>query len=111
MFHVQQIIWFFLFQDITENSPDAVVDLHMSFEELYTQKLLQRHDENLPSVELSLAPTSGFPINDYTPVHSLEQYECENTGAWTESNLPNEVISNSEFAASLLPDLSGKVIL
>lgn len=95
-------------KDITEKPPDPVVDLHMSLEELYTQNLLQRHDENLPSVDLSLAPTSGFPINDYTPVHSLEQYDCENTGAWTDSNLPNEVISNSEFAASLLPDLSGK---
>ncbi|XP_054989703.1 multiple PDZ domain protein isoform X2 [Sorex araneus] len=95
-------------KDIAETSPDPVLDLHMSLEELYTQNLLQRQDDNLSSVDLGLAPASGFPISDYTPVQSLDQYECESTRAWAESHLPNEAISSSEFASSLLPDLSGK---
>ncbi|XP_044612422.2 multiple PDZ domain protein isoform X6 [Equus asinus] len=93
---------------VTENSSDPVLDLHMSLEELYAQNLLQRQDESPPSVDLSMGPASGFTINDYTPANAVEQqYECENTGAWTDSHLPNEVISSAELT-SVLPDATGK---
>ncbi|XP_070446259.1 multiple PDZ domain protein isoform X6 [Equus przewalskii] len=95
-------------KDVTENSSDPVLDLHMSLEELYAQNLLQRQDESPPSVDLSMGPASGFTINDYTPANAVEQqYECENTGAWTDSHLPNEVISSAELT-SVLPDATGK---
>ncbi|XP_014647898.1 PREDICTED: multiple PDZ domain protein isoform X2 [Ceratotherium simum simum] len=95
-------------KDVTENSSDPVLDLHMSLEELYAQNLLQRQDESPPSVDLSMGPTSGFTINDYTPANAVErQYECENTSAWTDSHLPNEVISSGELT-SVLPDAVGK---
>ncbi|KAF5912793.1 hypothetical protein HPG69_007783 [Diceros bicornis minor] len=95
-------------KDVTENSSDPVLDLHMSLEELYAQNLLQRQDESPPSVDLSMGPTSGFTINDYTPANAVErQYECENTRAWTDSHLPNEVISSGELT-SVLPDAAGK---
>ncbi|XP_063570297.1 multiple PDZ domain protein isoform X8 [Pongo abelii] len=95
-------------KDIIENSCDPVLDLHMSLEELYTQNLLQRQDENTPSVDISMGPASGFTINDYTPANAIEQqYECENTIVWTESHLPSEVISSAELP-SVLPDSAGK---
>lgn len=95
--------------DITENSSEPVLDLHMSLEELYTQNLLQRQNESPPSLDLSMGPASGFTISDYTPANAIEQqYECENTRAWTESQRPNEVISNAELNSPLLPDSTGK---
>ncbi|XP_031993800.1 multiple PDZ domain protein isoform X6 [Hylobates moloch] len=95
-------------KDVIENSCDPVLDLHMSLEELYTQNLLQRQDENTPSVDISMVPASGFTINDYTPANAIEQqYECENTIVWTESHLPSEVISSAELP-SVLPDSAGK---
>nr|XP_019594724.1 PREDICTED: multiple PDZ domain protein isoform X11 [Rhinolophus sinicus] len=95
--------------DITENSSEPVLDLHMSLEELYTQNLLQRQNESPPSLDLSMGPASGFTISDYTPANAIEQqYECENTSAWTESHRPNEVISNAELNSPLLPDSTGK---
>ncbi|XP_055206997.1 multiple PDZ domain protein isoform X3 [Gorilla gorilla gorilla] len=95
-------------KDVIENSCDPVLDLHMSLEELYTQNLLQRQDENTPSVDISMGPASGFTINDYTPANAIEQqYECENTIVWTESHLPSEVISSAELP-SVLPDSAGK---
>lgn len=98
-------------QDVTENSSDPVLDLHMSLEELYTQSLLQRQDENPPSGDLSMRPVSGFTINDYAPANAIEQqYECENLRVWTESYLPNEVISSAELTSPLLPDSTGKVM-
>lgn len=101
--------FFFNYQDVTENSSDSVLDLHVSLEELYTQNLLQRQNESPPSVDLNMGPASGFTINDYIPANAIEQqFECENTRAWTESHLPNEVISNAELT-SLLPDSTGKV--
>ncbi|XP_008586632.1 PREDICTED: multiple PDZ domain protein isoform X1 [Galeopterus variegatus] len=95
-------------KDITENS-DSVLDLHMSLEELYAQNLLQRQDENPPSVDLSMGPDSGFTINDFTPANTIEQQcECENTIVWNESQLPSEVISSAELTSSVLPDSTGK---
>ncbi|XP_012625077.2 multiple PDZ domain protein isoform X2 [Microcebus murinus] len=97
-------------KDVIEKSSDPVLDLHMSLEELYTQNLLQRQDENLPPVDLSMVPVSGFTINDYnTTANALEQqYEYENTLAWTESQLPSEVISSAELTSPVLPDPTGK---
>lgn len=102
---------FFHHQDVTENSSDPVLDLHMSLEELYTQNLLQRQDESPPSVDLTMGPASGFTVNDYTPANAIEQqYECENSRAWTESHLPTEITSSAELT-SVLPDSAGKVTL
>ncbi|XP_071456749.1 multiple PDZ domain protein isoform X5 [Marmota flaviventris] len=96
-------------KDITENSSDPVIDLHMSLEELYAQNLLQRQDENSSSVDLSLGPPSGFNTSDYTPANSTEQqYECENTISWTESHLPSEVVSRTELTSPVLSDSTGK---
>ncbi|VTJ86178.1 Hypothetical predicted protein [Marmota monax] len=96
-------------KDITENSSDPVIDLHMSLEELYAQNLLQRQDENSSSVDLSLGPPSGFNTSDYTPANSTEQqYECENTISWTESHLPSEVLSRTELTSPVLSDSTGK---
>ena len=101
---------FFNHQDITENSSDSVLDLQMSLEELYAQNLLQRQDESLPSVDLSMAPASGFALNDYTPANAIEQhYECGSIRAWTESHLPNEVVSSAELNSPVLTDSTGKV--
>ncbi|XP_040337182.1 multiple PDZ domain protein isoform X10 [Herpailurus yagouaroundi] len=95
-------------KDVTENSSDPVLDLHMSLEELYTQNLLQRQDESPPSVDLTMGPASGFTVNDYTPANAIEQqYECENSRAWTESHLPTEMTSSAELT-SVLPDSAGK---
>ncbi|XP_045325415.1 multiple PDZ domain protein isoform X19 [Leopardus geoffroyi] len=95
-------------KDVTENSSDPVIDLHMSLEELYTQNLLQRQDESPPSVDLTMGPASGFTVNDYTPANVIEQqYECENSRAWTESHLPTEITSSAELT-SVLPDSAGK---
>ncbi|XP_035161611.1 multiple PDZ domain protein isoform X24 [Callithrix jacchus] len=95
-------------KDVIENSSDPVLDLHMSLEELYTQNLLQRQDENIPSVDISMGTTSSFTINDYTPANAIEQQcECENTIVWNESHLPSEVISSAELP-SVLPDSAGK---
>ncbi|XP_046953969.1 multiple PDZ domain protein isoform X6 [Lynx rufus] len=95
-------------KDVTENSSDPVLDLHMSLEELYTQNLLQRQDESPPSVDLTMGPASGFTVNDYTPANAIEQqYECENSRAWTESHLPTEITSSVELT-SVLPDSAGK---
>ncbi|XP_066224269.1 multiple PDZ domain protein isoform X2 [Saccopteryx leptura] len=94
-------------KDVSDNSSDPVLDLHMSLEELYTQNLLQRQDESPPSVDLSIGPASGFTINDYTPP-TEQQYGCENTRVWTESHLPNEVLSSAELTSPLLPESAGK---
>uniref|UniRef100_A0A2K5LFB7 Multiple PDZ domain crumbs cell polarity complex component n=1 Tax=Cercocebus atys TaxID=9531 RepID=A0A2K5LFB7_CERAT len=95
-------------KDVIENSCDPLLDLHMSLEELYTQNLLQRQDENTPLVDISMGSASGFTINDYTPANAIEQqYECENTIVWTESHLPSEVISSAELP-SVLSDSAGK---
>ncbi|XP_026902936.1 multiple PDZ domain protein isoform X11 [Acinonyx jubatus] len=95
-------------KDVTENSSDPVLDVHMSLEELYTQNLLQRQDESPPSVDLTMGPVSGFTVNDYTPANAIEQqYECENSRAWTESHLPTEMTSSAELT-SVLPDSAGK---
>lgn len=96
-------------KDVTENSSDPVLDLHMSLEELYTQNLLHRQNDSPPSVDLSIGPASGFMENDYTPANATEQkYECENTRAWAESHLPNEVVSSAECSSLLLSDSTGK---
>uniref|UniRef100_A0A8D2DG67 Multiple PDZ domain protein n=1 Tax=Sciurus vulgaris TaxID=55149 RepID=A0A8D2DG67_SCIVU len=96
-------------KDITENSSDPVLDLHMSLEELYAQSLLQRQDENSSSVDLNLVPTSGFTTSDYTSANATEQqYECENTIAWTESHLPSEIVSRVELTSPVLSDSTGK---
>nr|XP_058927110.1 multiple PDZ domain protein isoform X10 [Kogia breviceps] len=95
-------------KDVTENSSDPVLDLHMSLEELYAQNLLQRRDESPPSVDLSMGTASGFTINDYTPANAIEQqYGCDNTRVWTEPHRPNEVISSAELS-SVLTDSAGK---
>ncbi|XP_042637235.1 multiple PDZ domain protein [Orycteropus afer afer] len=96
-------------KDVAENSSDPVLDLHMSLEELYAQNLLQQQDENVPSVDLSMGSTSGFTLNDYTPANAIEQqYKCDNTKTWTESQLPNEFISSAELSSSVLPDSTRK---
>lgn len=57
-----------------------------------------------------MGPASGFTVNDYTPANAVEQqYKCENTRAWTESHLPNEVVSSAELNSPVLSDSSGKV--
>ncbi|KAM9675372.1 multiple PDZ domain protein isoform 7-T8 [Dama dama] len=95
--------------DITENSSDSVLDLQMSLEELYAQNLLQRQDESSPSVDLSMGPASGFAMNDYTPANAIEEhYECGSIRAWTESRLPNEVVSSAELNSPVLTDSTGK---
>uniref|UniRef100_A0A673TZC0 Multiple PDZ domain protein n=1 Tax=Suricata suricatta TaxID=37032 RepID=A0A673TZC0_SURSU len=95
-------------KDVTESSSDPVLDLHMSLEEMYTQNILQRQDESPPSVDLTMGPASGFTINDYTTANATEQqYECENSGAWTESHLPTEITSSAELP-SVLSDVAGK---
>ncbi|XP_067600495.1 multiple PDZ domain protein isoform X7 [Pseudorca crassidens] len=95
--------------DVTENSSDPVLDLHMSLEELYAQNLLQRRDESPPSVDLSMGTASGFTINDYTPANAIEQqYGCDNTRVWTEPHRPNEVISSAELSSPVLTDSAGK---
>ncbi|XP_060988546.1 multiple PDZ domain protein isoform X2 [Dama dama] len=96
-------------KDITENSSDSVLDLQMSLEELYAQNLLQRQDESSPSVDLSMGPASGFAMNDYTPANAIEEhYECGSIRAWTESRLPNEVVSSAELNSPVLTDSTGK---
>ncbi|KAK2495329.1 hypothetical protein MC885_018470, partial [Smutsia gigantea] len=96
-------------KDVTENSSDLVLDLHMSLEKLYTQNILQREDKSPPSVDMSMGPASGFTINDYTPADPIkQQYECENTSVWTESDLPNEVISSAELTSPVIADSTGK---
>ncbi|XP_043342405.1 multiple PDZ domain protein isoform X4 [Cervus canadensis] len=96
-------------KDITENSSDSVLDLQMSLEELYAQNLLQRQDESSPSVDLNMGPASGFAMNDYTPADAIEQhYECDSIRAWTESRLPNEVVSRAELNSPVLTDSTGK---
>ncbi|XP_019821509.2 multiple PDZ domain protein isoform X9 [Bos indicus] len=96
-------------KDIAENSSDSVLDLQMSLEELYAQNLLQRQDESAPSVDLSMGPASGFTVNDYTPANAIEQqYECDGLRAWTESHLPNEVLSSAELSSPVLTDSTGK---
>ncbi|XP_036710601.1 multiple PDZ domain protein isoform X11 [Balaenoptera musculus] len=96
-------------KDVTENSSDPVLDLHMSLEELYAQNLLQRRDESPPSVDLSMGTASGFTINDYTPANAIEQqYECDNTRVWTEPHRPTEVISSAELSSPVLTDSAGK---
>ncbi|XP_028349804.1 multiple PDZ domain protein isoform X10 [Physeter macrocephalus] len=96
-------------KDVTENSSDPVLDLHMSLEELYAQNLLQRRDESPPSVDLSMGTASGFTINDYTPANAIEQqYGCDNTRVWTEPHRPNEVISSAELSSPVLTDSAGK---
>ncbi|XP_059870735.1 multiple PDZ domain protein isoform X4 [Delphinus delphis] len=96
-------------KDVTENSSDPVLDLHMSLEELYAQNLLQRRDESPPSVDLSMGTASGFTINDYTPANAIEQqYGCDNTRMWTEPHRPNEVISSAELSSPVLSDSAGK---
>ncbi|XP_033613551.1 multiple PDZ domain protein isoform X5 [Fukomys damarensis] len=95
-------------KDVDKNASDPVHDLHMSLEELYAQSLLQRQDENPPSVDLSMVSASGFVINDYTPANTVEQHGHENTTAWTESHLPSEVVSSSEMPSPVVPDSTGK---
>ncbi|XP_059780714.1 multiple PDZ domain protein isoform X6 [Balaenoptera ricei] len=96
-------------KDVTENSSDPVLDLHMSLEELYAQNLLQRRDESPPSVDLSMGTASGFTINDYTPANAIEQqYECDNTRVWTEPHRPNEVISSAELSSPVLTASAGR---
>ncbi|XP_058157853.1 multiple PDZ domain protein isoform X14 [Dasypus novemcinctus] len=96
-------------KDVVENSSVPVLDLHMSLEELYTQNLLQSQDENPPSVDLSMGPASGFNINDYTPANAIEeQCKCENTPAWIDSQIPNEILSSMELTSPVLPDSAGK---
>ncbi|XP_048205795.1 multiple PDZ domain protein isoform X3 [Perognathus longimembris pacificus] len=93
-------------KDISEDS-DPALDLHMSLEELYAQNLLQRQDENLPSIDPS--HVSGFTMNDYTPANAREQhYECESRIAWTESQLTSDVMPRTELASPELPDSTGK---
>ncbi|XP_045878405.1 multiple PDZ domain protein isoform X3 [Meles meles] len=96
-------------KDITENSSDPVLDLHMSLEELYTQNLLQRQDESPSSADLSMGPASGFTANDYTPANAIEQqYKCENTRTWADSHQPNEMIPSAERPSPVLSDSAGK---
>lgn len=102
--------FFFFNQDVTENSSDSVLDLHMSLEKLYPQNTLQRQDESSPSVDLSMGSASGFTVSDFTPANAIEQqYECENTRARTDSRRANGIISNTERTSSLLRDSTGKV--
>ncbi|XP_021108511.1 multiple PDZ domain protein isoform X3 [Heterocephalus glaber] len=95
-------------KDVDENASNPVHDLHMSLEELYAQSLLQRQDENPPSINLSLGSASGVAINNYTPGNTIEQYGHENTIAWTESQLPREVVSGSELPSTVVPDSAGQ---
>uniref|UniRef100_G3TKC2 Multiple PDZ domain protein n=1 Tax=Loxodonta africana TaxID=9785 RepID=G3TKC2_LOXAF len=96
-------------KDVARTSSDPVLDLHMSSEELYAQNPFQQQEEKVPSGDLNLEPASGLALKDYTPANTVEQqYKCENTGAWPESQLPNEGISSAELSSSLLPNSTGK---
>ncbi|XP_060055561.1 multiple PDZ domain protein isoform X4 [Erinaceus europaeus] len=95
-------------KDATAKSSNPVFDLHMSLEELYAQNLLQRQEDNSPVTDLSVTPASIFLIKDYTPMNSDEQYECENTKPWTESHVPNEVISSTELTSPVLSNSIGQ---
>ncbi|XP_006864570.1 PREDICTED: multiple PDZ domain protein [Chrysochloris asiatica] len=96
-------------KNVAEKSSDPVFDLQMSLEELYAQSLLQRQNENMPAVDLSMGSAAGFTLNDFTPANAIEQqYRCENTVAWTESQLSNEVLSNAEHCSSVLSDSTRK---
>ncbi|KAM6182197.1 multiple PDZ domain protein [Erethizon dorsatum] len=95
-------------KDVDESSSDPVHDLHMSLEELYAQSLLQRRNENPPSVDMSMGSAAGFATNDYTPANPVEQYGHENTVPGTESQLPSEVISSAELTSPVIPDSTGK---
>ncbi|XP_021016801.1 multiple PDZ domain protein isoform X2 [Mus caroli] len=87
-------------KDVT-NSSDLVLGLHLSLEELYTQNLIQRQHAGSPPTDMSPAPTSGFPISDYTTTNAVEQkYECANPVAWTHSQLPSS-LSTTELAPAL----------
>nr|AAL37373.1 multiple PDZ domain protein [Mus musculus]AAL37375.1 multiple PDZ domain protein [Mus musculus]AAL37378.1 multiple PDZ domain protein [Mus musculus]AAL37379.1 multiple PDZ domain protein [Mus musculus]AAL37386.1 multiple PDZ domain protein [Mus musculus] len=87
-------------KDVT-NSSEVVLGLHLSLEELYTQNLLQRQHAGSPPTDMSPAPTSGFPISDYTTTNAVEQkYECANPVAWPHSQLPSS-LSTSELAPAL----------
>uniref|UniRef100_G3UJR8 Multiple PDZ domain protein n=1 Tax=Loxodonta africana TaxID=9785 RepID=G3UJR8_LOXAF len=99
-------------KDVARTSSDPVLDLHMSSEELYAQNPFQQQEEKVPSGDLNLEPASGLALKDYTPANTVEQqYKCENTGAWPESQLPNEGISSAELSSSLLPNSTGKYLL
>ncbi|XP_013371771.1 PREDICTED: multiple PDZ domain protein isoform X3 [Chinchilla lanigera] len=95
-------------KDVDENSSDLVHDLHMSLEELYAQSLLQRQNENPSLADMSMGSASAFAINDYTPANPIEQYGCENTVPWTESQFPSEVTSSAELPFPVAPDSAGK---
>lgn len=87
-------------KDVTSSS-EVVLGLHLSLEELYTQNLLQRQHAGSPPTDMRPAPTSGFPISDYTTTNAVEQkYECANPVAWPHSQLPSS-LSTSELAPAL----------
>nr|XP_021498338.1 multiple PDZ domain protein isoform X2 [Meriones unguiculatus] len=83
------------------DSPDVVLGLHLSLEELYTQNLLQRPHAGSPSSGMGTAATPDFAVSDYTSADAAEQnYECANAVAWTRSQLPNG-LRTTELAPAL----------
>ncbi|XP_055485860.1 multiple PDZ domain protein isoform X2 [Psammomys obesus] len=83
------------------DSPDLVLGLHLSLEELYTQNLLQRQHAGSPSSGMGRAATPDFAVSDYTSANAAEQnYECANAVAWTHSQLPNG-LRTTELAPAL----------
>ncbi|XP_045145126.1 multiple PDZ domain protein isoform X3 [Echinops telfairi] len=96
-------------KDIAENPSDPVLDLRMSVEALYAQSLLRPQDEHMPPGDLSLGPAAEFIVNDYLPANPVEQqYKCESTAAWAESQLADDVTSSAEPSSSVLPNSTGR---
>ncbi|XP_036035557.1 multiple PDZ domain protein isoform X10 [Onychomys torridus] len=86
---------------------EVVLGLQLSLEELYAQNHLQRQQAASPPTDMSMAATSGFAISDYSPANAVEQkYECANTVAWTNSQLPSGLCTTE--LASALPTVAQK---
>ncbi|XP_036035558.1 multiple PDZ domain protein isoform X11 [Onychomys torridus] len=88
---------------------EVVLGLQLSLEELYAQNHLQRQQAASPPTDMSMAATSGFAISDYSPANAVEQkYECANTVAWTNSQLPSGLCTTE--LASALPTVAQKYL-
>ncbi|XP_051826787.1 multiple PDZ domain protein [Antechinus flavipes] len=96
-------------KDTGENSSDLLLDFQMSNENLYSKDLIQRQDEKISSVDLRMEPCSNFTHTDLLPTPTIDNLtECENSQIWTESQLPNEVLSSAKVASFIHPDSTGQ---
>ncbi|XP_078008621.1 multiple PDZ domain protein isoform X21 [Phascolarctos cinereus] len=96
-------------KDTGEKSSDLLLDFQMSSEDLYSKNLIQRQDENISSLDLSMEASSSFTSTDLLPAPAIDNLtECENAEIWTESQLTNETLSSAKFASFMLPDSTGQ---